>query len=301
MKQSHKIKSACLTVIPYDDEFEELQKEVKKSEFSGDYHVEPLVMDYIFNHQEIEKEKFNFKSMQYDQAKSSFHFTKDINDPKLATEFQTRLSGFLLSFGKEELKIPKNILQKVKETIKSQRDEFDADAVDFIFDKSNVTFVGKKQDIADMKKLTEAMIDQFTEEANIETKEMEIEEICKLKFINFIGYFEKLKTDFPGITVHGRDSPSGKLSLVGRAEIIKDIQLRILGDLMKISVLEVPLSDRQIGFLKWTDCQIVNDEFVKEDAMLMLVDVKGKVGAKALQARIFCWKKDNKVKRYQIC
>ncbi|XP_028411312.1 uncharacterized protein LOC114533887 isoform X2 [Dendronephthya gigantea] len=299
VKKSHKISDVSLTVIPYYDEFEELQKakEVKKSEFSGDYHVEPLVMDYIFNHQESERIKFNFKSMKYDQAKSTLHFTKDFDDPKLATEFQNKLKEFLHLFSKEEVKIPKNILNKVKETIESKRDEFDADEVDFIFDKSNVSFVGKKQDIAENKQFVEAMIDQFTEDANVETAEMVVEEKYKLKFLNFIGYFEQLKTDFSGFTIHGTDSPSGKLSLVGRAEKLKDIQLRILQDLMKISVIEVSLSDRQIGFLKWTDCQIVNDELLKDDAMLLLTDVKGKVGAKGLQAKIFCWKKDNKEKK----
>ncbi|XP_028411310.1 uncharacterized protein LOC114533885 isoform X2 [Dendronephthya gigantea] len=299
VKKSHKISDVSLTVIPYYDEFEELQKakEVKKSEFSGDYHVEPLVMDYIFNHQDSERIKFNFKSMKYDEAKSTLHFTKDFDDSKLATEFQNKLKEFLHLFSKEEVKIPKNILNKVKETIESKRDEFDADEVDFIFDKSNVSFVGKKQDIAEKKQLVEAMIDQFTEDANVETAEMAVEEKYKLKFLNFIGYFEQLKTDFPGFTIHGTDSLSGKLSLVGRAEKLKDIQLRILQDLMKISVIEVSLSDRQIGFLNWTDCQIVNDELLKDDAMLLLTDVKGKVGAKGLQAKIFCWKKDNKEKK----
>jgi hypothetical protein len=83
------------------------------------------------------------------------------------------------------------------------------------------------------------------------------------------------------------ESSSGKLSLVGNAEQIKDVQLRILQDLVKISEIEVKMSDRQKEFLQRTDCQIVNDELKNDGAMLMLITIEEIVGEKNIQTKIF--------------
>ncbi len=69
-----------------------------------------------------------------------------------------------------------------------------------------------------------------------------------------------------------------------------DVQLRILQDLVKISEIEVKMSDRQIDFLQRTNCEIVNDELKNDKVMLMLVAIED-VGAKGLQAKIFSFKK----------
>jgi hypothetical protein len=98
-------------------------------------------------------------------------------------------------------------------------------------------------------------------------------------------------TEFPGVQIHGMESSSGKLSLLGTAETIKDIQLKILQDLVKISEIDVKMSGRQIDFLLRTKCEIVNAELKQDHVMLTLTPVKGAVGAKAWQARIFSLKK----------
>ena len=54
------------------------------------------------------------------------------------------------------------------------------------------------------------------------------------------------------------------------------------------------MSSYQIEFLQRTNCEIVNDELKKDNAMLMLIPMKeSAVGAKDLQARIFSLKKRN--------
>jgi hypothetical protein len=278
-------------VIPYYDDFEELQEITTKiTEFSAAYPIDPPVMDYIFIKQEIEN-KFDFKSMKYDKETSRFHFTKDFDDPKLATEFENTLKEFLNSFGKEDMKIPKAVFQKVKQAIEGKRDEFEAEKVEFKFDGFRVIFVGKREDVAGEKRLVEAMIDKFTEEAQKESIDFQIDEKNKLKFLNFIDYFKKLETEFPEVQIRGMESSSGKLSLLGTTGKTKDVKIKIFEDLMKISEIDVKMSDRQIDFLKRTDCEIVNDELKKDDVMLMLRTVRGVVGAKGFQAKIMTLKK----------
>jgi hypothetical protein len=297
VKREHKFKDVPLTVIPYYDEFEELQAmTTKTTAFSGDYHIDPRVIAYVINHGRID-EKFDLKAMKFDESSSRFHFTKEFEDSKDATEFTNKLKEFLHSFVKEEVKIPKAVFQRVKDAIEDKRDEFDADVVEFNFDGSRVIFVGKRENVAAKKQLVEAMVDTFTEEAQKESTDFPINDKNKLKFLNFIDYFKKLEAQFPGVQIHGMESSTGKLSLLGTAEKTKDVQLRILQDLMKISESEVQMSDRQIDFLKRTECQIVNDELKKDDVMLMLISLTGLVGAKSLNARIFSLKKcdDNEV------
>jgi hypothetical protein len=278
-------------VIPYYDDFEELQEITTKiTEFSAAYPIDPLVIDYIFNKQEIEK-KFDFKTMKYDKQTSRFHFTKDFDDPKLAQEFDNKLKEFLHSFVKEEVKIPKAVYEKVKEAIKEKKAEFEAEKMDFSFDGYRVTFIGKKEEVTLQKRSAEAAIDRISEEAKFETTELVIDDKNLLTFLNFIDYFKNVMIEFPGVKIHGMESSSGKLSLLGTAEKIKDVQLRILQDLRKISEIDVKMSDRQIDFLNRTKCQIVNNELKKDDVMLMLLTIKGAVGAKAFQAKIMTLKK----------
>ena len=302
VKKEHKFKDVPLTVIPYYDEFEELQAmATKTTAFSGDYHIDPRVIAYVINHGRID-EKFDLKAMKFDESSSRFHFTKEFEDSKDATEFTNKLKEFLHSFVKKEVKIPKAVFQRVKEAIEGKRDEFDADVVEFNFDGSRVIFVGKRENVAAKKQLVEAMVDTFTEEAQKNSTDFPINDKNKLKFLNFIDYFKKLETEFLGVQIHGMESSAGKLSLLGTAEKTKDVQLRILHDLMMISESEVQMSDRQIDFLKRTECQIVNDELKKDDVMLMLISLKGVVGTKSLNARIFSLKKcdDNEVELIQI-
>jgi hypothetical protein len=278
-------------VIPYYDDFQELQAMTTKTAFSGDYHIDPLVVDHIMNHQGIEK-KFDLEAMKFDESTSRFHFTKEFEDPKDAAEFTNKLKEFLHSFVREEVKIPKGaVFERVKEAIEGKRDEFDADVVEFNFDGSRVIFVGKREGVAGKKRLVETMIDTFTEEAQKESTDFPINDINKLKFLNFIDYFKKLETEFPEVQIRGMESSSGKLSFLGTKAETKDIKLKIFEDWMKISEIDVKMSDRQIDFLQRTECQIVNDELKKGDVMLMLVSIEGAVEAKALHTKIFSLEK----------
>ena len=291
MKKKHTFRDVPLTVIPYYDDFEEVQeKKTKTSDYSGDYSIDPLVMDYIMNTQGIDK-RFDFKSMKFDKQTSRIHFTKQFDDPKDATEFKNKFQAFLHSFVKEEVRIAKALFRKVKEAIESKHDEFEAVKIDFNFHDSRVFFVGEKPDVAQTKQLVETMLDRFTDEAQKESTDLPIEDKNKLKFLNFIDYFEKLMTEFPEVRIHGSDGVSGKLSLLGTAAKTKDVQLRIYQDMVKISEISVKTSVRQTDFLQRTQCKIVNDELKNDDAMLLLIKVEGAVGAKALQAKIMTLKR----------
>ena len=297
VKKKHTFNDIPLTVIPYYDDFEELEeKRTKTSDYSGDYCVDPIVMDYIMNTQEIEK-KFDFKSMEFDEQASQFCFTKQFDDPKDATVFTNKLKDFLQSFVKEEVKVPKTVFKKVKEEIESKRDEFEADNVEFKFDGSRVTLVGKKEDVILKKQSIETAIDRISEETEFVSEDLMIEDKNKLRFLNFINYFKNVMREFLGVQIHGMESSSGKLSILGMAENIKDVKLRIYQDMMRIFKISVKTSVHQMDFLQRTQCKIVNNELKKEDAMLLLINVEGALGVKALQAKIMTLKRcdDNEV------
>ena len=290
VKKEHTFKGVSLNVIPYYDDFEELQEiTTKTTEFSGSHPIDPLVMDYIMNHQGIES-KFNLKGMKYDEQTSRLHFAKDFDDPKLAQEFENKLKEFLSTFVKDEVKIPKSVFAKVKEAIEDRKAELEAEKVEFSFDSYHVTLVGKKEDVIQQKQLAEATVDTISEQAKLQSTELIIDDKNKLKFLNFTDYFKDVMTEFPGVQIYGIENSSGKLSLLGTAEKMIDVQLRILQDLVKISEIEVKMSDRQIDFLQRTNCEIVNDELKNDKVMLMLVAIED-VGAKGLQAKIFSFKK----------
>ena len=243
-------------------------------------------MEYMKKYEQMDN-KFDLKEIKYDQDAARMHFTKDFDDPKLAQEFENKMKEFLYSFVKEEVKIPKDVFEKVKEAIEGKKAEFEMDKVECSFKNYRVSFVGKKDDVSRQKTFAEATIDKILEEARFETKEFVVDDKNKLKFLNFIGYFKNIMVEFPEVQIHGMESSSGKLSLLGTAEKIKDVQLMIYQDLMKISEIEVKMSERQINFLQRTDCQIVNKELIKDDVMLLLVTIEESVGATDLQAKIF--------------
>ena len=278
-------------MIPYYDDFEELQEiTTKTTEFSRSHPIDPLVMDYIMNHQGIES-KFKLKGMKYVKETAQLYFTKDFDDAKLAQEFENKLKEFLSTFVKDEVKIPRPVFKKVKEAIEEKKAELEAKKVDFSFDGYRVTFIGKKEDVTQQKQLAEATVDTILEQTRVQSVEFVIDDKNKLKFLNFTDYFEDIMAEFLGVEIHGMESSSGKLSLLGTAEIIVDVKLRILEDLVNISEIEVKMSDRQIDFLQRTNCEIVNDELKKDDVMLMLVAIEDV----RLQAKIFSFKKyDNK-------
>ena len=119
MKKKHALKDVPLTVIPHYDDFEELKEtKTKTSDYSGDHLLDSRVMYYIKKTQKID-EKFDFKTMKFDEEASRFYFTKQFDDPKDATEFKNKLKEFLQSFVKEELRIPKTVSRKLKKILKA--------------------------------------------------------------------------------------------------------------------------------------------------------------------------------------
>ena len=290
MKKKYTLKGVPLTVVPYYDDFEELeQKKTKTSDYFGGYFVDPLIMNYIMNTHQIDK-MFDFKSMKFNEQASRFCFAKQFDNPYDANVFKNKVKDFLQSFFKEEVKVVKDLFQKVKEEIESKRDQFEADKVEFKFDGLRVILIGKKEDVFLKKRSIEATIDRISKEAKFVSEGLMIHDKNKLKFLNFINYFKNVMTEFPGLQIHGMEGTSGELWILGIAEKVKDVTLKILQDTMGISEISVKTSFHQIDFLQRTQCKIVNDVLKKEDAMLLLINVEGVVGAKALQAKIMTWK-----------
>ena len=240
---------------------------------------------------------FDFESMKYDKETSRFYFKKQFDDPEDAMKFKNNFQDFLHSFVKDEAKIPEALLEKVKEEIESKRDEFETHQVNFTFDGARVFLVGKKKDVAQTKQFIVTMVDRFEDEAQMVSTDLRIKDKNKLKFLNFIDYFGKLMTEFPKVRIQGSQHTSEKLTLLGTAAITKDVELKIYKDTMGIYELDVKTSVHQIDCLRQTQCQIVNNELKKDDAMLMLMYVEIAVDAKVLQAKIMTLKKcdDNEV------
>ena len=185
-----------------------------------------------------------------------------------------------------DVKIPKSIFEKVKESIEDKGDELRAENINFDFDDFRVTLVGRKTDVELKKQLIEAMIDTISEDNMFVETEFAIEDKNTLRFLNFINYFKKIMGEFPEVQIHEMDNSFGKFSLRGTAEKTRKVRSRVDMDLSKISKIEIEMSDRQIGFLKRTDSRIVNDELKKDDVMLILVPAVGGVDPKDLQAEI---------------
>lgn len=286
MKKEHKFRSVQLIVYPYHDDFEELEEvRNKTAEVFVNCQLDPRVMDYILLHGEIDM--FDFKSMKYDKASSRICYTKDFDHTYLAEEFEEKVRKFLGAFNIEEVKIPTAIFEKVRKAIQDKCEGFGGKKIDCCFEDHRVTFVGKKEDVSSIKQIAEKIVDKISEEAKFESVELKIEDQSKLKFLNFIDYFNKLIKDFPEMKILGIENTSGKPTLLVRAEKAKDLELRILNDAVNLSETDVNLSDHQLEFLRRTDCQLVNDLLKKDDVMLTLDDSKCSLQAKILFLKKF--------------
>ena len=308
MKNEHIVENVSLIVVPYYEEFnfdelhttdEKTDIEAKITEFQWDYDIDRHVMHYIDQFTDIQT-KFGLR-MTYDERTSRLHVAKGLDDPHLAAEFENKLEKNLRSFVKDEKIIPKGIFEKVKKTIEDKRDEFNAALVDFSFDGSRVIVVGKKDDVDVKLQLVETMIDDsFTEVGRKQWRELLVDDKNKLKCLNFIDYFVKLLKEFPDVQIHGTDSTSGRLLLLGTSEKTKAAKLKIDQDLANFTQIDVTTSVHQLKFLEYTECRTVNDELKNEDAMLVMMITEGASGAECLQVKIITLKKydDIKVMKY---
>ena len=288
----------------YQESIPDKIQETLPQTHKGEHHVEPPVMDYIMNVHEIENE-FGFKSIEYDRTNSTFHFTKDFHDVQEADEFKQKLRQFFNLFSKEEVKIPKVIFQKLREAIDNERDKLGEMKIDFVGLRINL--VGKKEDVTLQRQKIEEMMDTVSVEAIIapidhSIQTIVIEDLNKLIFLNFVDYFKKITIEYPGVQIDGTESLAGELRLTAAAGMAKDVQVRIFQNLSKITETEVGMSDRQLEFLKKTNCEIVNHVLKKHEVMLMLVSVEGAVDSKALRAKMMTLRKykDNEVCKHVV-
>ena len=121
VKKEHSFKNFPLTVIPYYEGFNELQEIANRTtEFSSDFHLEPFIMDYIKNQENI-KDRFDLKTIKYNQGNSTLHITKEFDDLMMTQEFKNELNEFFNVFVKDDVKIPKVFFKNVKETV--EKDE----------------------------------------------------------------------------------------------------------------------------------------------------------------------------------
>ena len=281
MKKKHSLEDVPLNVIPYYDDFEELE-ESKTSVYFGD----PLVMKHLMNTQEIER-KFDFRSMKFDEQTSRLYLTKQFDNSEDETKFKSKLKDFILSFVKEEVKIPGAVFKEIREKIESKRDEFEADKVGFKFDGFQVTLVGKKEVVALKKGSIEAAIASTSVSIYFMVHDKN-----KLKFLNFVNYFTNVMKEFQfQVQICGMESPSGRLSISGTVAETKKVELRMSQDMTRMSEIAVKTSVHQIDFLQRTQCEIVNDELRKDNVMLLLINVEGVVDSQSLQAKIMSLKK----------
>ena len=150
------------------------------------------------------------------------------------------------------------------------------------------------------------MMDTVSEEAMIapidhSIQTLVIKDVNKLNFFNFVDYFKKLMMEFPGVQIDGMKNLSGELTVSATAEKAKDvlvIKVGIIEDLLNFMEIEVEMSDRQLEFLKRTNCEIVNHELKKHEAMLMLVSVERAMDSEGLRAKIMTLRK---YKDYEVC
>lgn len=164
-----------------------------------------------------------------------------------------------------------------------------------------VIVVGKKDDVDVKLQLVETMIDDScTEEGQKQCRELLVDDKNKLKCLNFIDYFVKLLKEFPDVQIHGTDSTSGRLLLLGTAEKTKAAKLKIDQGLANFTQIDVTTSVHQLKFLECTECRTVNDELKNEDAMLVVMTTEGASGAECLQVKIITLKKrdDIEVMKY---
>ncbi|XP_046838992.1 uncharacterized protein LOC124433275 [Xenia sp. Carnegie-2017] len=297
VKKDHVIKETSLTVLPLYDDFEELdESESKIKEFHGDIYADSDVIKHVLFHGDLLQ--FDLKSMKYDEAKSTVHFTKDVKDPKDGEHLTTRLKIFVDSFAKETLTIPTFVYDQVKQDVLENRDESE---IKVKFEKSGIVLIGRKIDVKIKKKDIQKLVDKLTAAAKKDPLDIEIKDKDKFHFLIAIGYFTDLLVEFPDVEIPGIEGSTGsKLTVLGTAEGVKNMKLRVFEDLDKIHVIKIEMSDRQIDFLKRTKCKIANEALKKDKIMLILKEVEGHVGAKGLQPQLMFLKEPGNVEEERV-
>ncbi|XP_046856473.1 protein mono-ADP-ribosyltransferase PARP9-like isoform X2 [Xenia sp. Carnegie-2017] len=165
VKKDYVIKETLLTVLPLYDDFEELDEpENKITEFHGDILCESDVVDYMIRHHSMSQ--FDLKSVTYDETMSTFHFTKDVEDPKEGEDLSNRLKVYVNSFGKETLVIHTTVFDQVK--LKVIENKVDSE-IEVRFEKPNVVLFGRKKEITMKKKDIEKLVDELTSAAKMES------------------------------------------------------------------------------------------------------------------------------------
>ena len=158
MKKDHVMRETLLTVLPLYDDFEELDEYQNKiTEFNGDIPCESDVFYHILLHHDVSQ--FNFNSVKYDQIKSTFNFTKFIEDPKDGEDLSRRLKTLVDSFAKETLAIPTVVFDEVKHEVLGKRDESE---IRVRFEKSSVVLVGRRKDITRKKRVIKRLVNELT-------------------------------------------------------------------------------------------------------------------------------------------
>ncbi|XP_046856440.1 uncharacterized protein LOC124449537 isoform X2 [Xenia sp. Carnegie-2017] len=297
VKKDHVIKDTSLTVLPLYEDFEELDKpENKITEFHGDIYGDSDVINHVLLHDNLLQ--FDLKSMKYDETKSTVHFTKDVEDPKDGEHLTTRLKIFVDSFGKETLTIPTFVYDQVKQDVLENRNESE---IEVKFENSGIVLIGRKIDVKTKKKDIQKLVDKLTAAAKKDSLDIEIKDKEKFHFFIAIGYFKDLLIEFPGVEIPGIEgSTGGKLTVLGTAESVKNMKLRVFEDLDKIHVIKIEMSDRQIDFLKRTECKIANEVLKKDKIMLILKEVEGHVGAKGFQPQLMFLKEPGNVEEERV-
>ncbi|XP_046856480.1 uncharacterized protein LOC124449563 isoform X3 [Xenia sp. Carnegie-2017] len=191
VKKDYVIKETLLTVLPLYDDFEELDEpENKITEFHGDILCESDVVDYMIRHHSMSQ--FDLKSVTYDETMSTFHFTKDVEDPKEGEDLSNRLKVYVNSFGKETLVIHTTVFDQVK--LKVIENKVDSE-IEVRFEKPNVVLFGRKKEITMKKKDIEKLVDELTSAAKTESVKITAEDDEDKATIYVSGFKESCTKD----------------------------------------------------------------------------------------------------------
>ena len=294
VKGKHVLREAELLVTPSYDCFEELPDETTTiKETFWKLSVTHNVMNFVAKHRDIESE-FDLKSMNFDVKQEILQFSKEFDDPKEAENFESKLKLCLNSIVEDSIKISKGISQKIEEVLKERREEFQNKLVVVRYDPqcSALFLIGEQKEVTAKKQSLLTIIHNLQERLKKKTANLTILDKNKLLFLNFIEYSKKLMTEFPNVQVTGPEETSGRIRLIGTQEIIKDVRIRILEDIRAITKTNVKMSKRQLGFLKRTQCKLVNDALKKDgtNAMLSIGSAETPRKAEVLEAKIITLK-----------
>ena len=294
VKGKHVLREAELLVTPSYDCFEELPDETTTiKETFWKLPVTHNVMNFVAKHRDIESE-FDLKSMNFDVKQGILQFSKEFDDPKEAENFESKLKLCLNSIVEDSIKISKGISQKIEEVLKERREEFQNKLVVVRYDPqcSALFLIGEQKEVTAKKQSLLTIIHNLQERLKKKTANLTILDKNKLLFLNFIDYSKKLMTEFPNVQVTGPEETSGRIRLIGTQESIKDVRIRILEDVRAITKTNVKMSKRQLGFLKRTQCKLVNDALKKDgtNAMLTIGSAETPRKAGVLEAKIITLK-----------